>query len=81
MDNPVEYENAFWLNDFDPASDRPAFARDLGDVINRRVAASYPDRPVYFLQGRTHGSASHPRVGITRGPIPPRAFAAGTAER
>ncbi|MEO6092436.1 MAG: glycosyltransferase family 39 protein [Novosphingobium sp.] len=74
MDDPIEYENAIWLNDFDRTSDRPVFARDLGEAVNRQVAASYPDRPVYFLQGRTHRSASNPRVTLRRGPISPAAF-------
>lgn len=81
MDNYIEYESAFWLNDFDRNSARPVFARDLGDTVNRQVAASYPQRPVYFVEGRSHHSANRPRVTLERGPIPPGAFAAGTPAR
>lgn len=61
-----EFGSAFWLNDFNPAADSPLFAIDLGPESNRKVAAAYPDRQIYFLEGR---SPTQDRVVIVRGPV------------
>lgn len=61
-----EYGSAFWLNDFNATADSPLFAIDLGAESNRNVAAAYPEREVYFLEGR---SPTRDRVIVLRGPI------------
>ena len=61
-----EYGSAFWLNDFNPNSERPLFARDLGASVNRKTAAAYPERKIFFVNGRSKES---PHVIITSGPL------------
>lgn len=61
-----EYGSAFWLNDFAEGAHSPIFARDLGAASNREIAAAYPDRKIYFVDGR---SKQRPRVTVTRGPL------------
>ncbi|RMF38104.1 MAG: hypothetical protein D6754_08150 [Alphaproteobacteria bacterium] len=65
-DSDTEYGSAFWLNDFTPGARSPLFARDLGPEKNRRLAAAFPDRPVYLVKGRGTGQ---PHVEIVRGPL------------
>ena len=61
-----EFGSAFWLNDFSPASDTPLFARDLGRAVNRQVASQYPDRAIYYVDGR---SGDRPEINVRSGPI------------
>jgi hypothetical protein len=61
-----DYGSAFWLNDFGPNSASPLFARDLGASANRKTAAAFPDRKIFFVNGRSKES---PNVTLTRGPL------------
>ncbi|MDH5452119.1 MAG: hypothetical protein OEX14_02095, partial [Paracoccaceae bacterium] len=61
-----EFGSAFWLNDFSPVSDTPLFARDLGRDVNRLVALKYPDRAIYYVDGR---SGDRPEINVRSGPI------------
>ena len=66
MESPQEYGSALWLNDFSKNSQSPIFAKDLGPASNRQVAAAYPGRKIFFVNGR---SEKQPHVTITRGPM------------
>ncbi|NOD95218.1 hypothetical protein GS636_20670 [Ruegeria sp. HKCCD4884] len=61
-----EFGSAFWLNDFSATSDSPLFARDLGPESNRDIAAAYPDRVIFFVDGR---SSTRDRVVVISGPV------------
>ncbi|MEZ5777641.1 MAG: hypothetical protein R3E44_04690 [Paracoccaceae bacterium] len=65
-DNEEEYSSAIWLNDFGAKADTPLFAKDLGPQTNRLVAAAYPGRKIFFVDGR---SSTRDHVTITRGPL------------
>ena len=65
FDDP-EYGSAFWLNDFHPEATTPLFARDLGPDRVLSLAQAYPDRVIYFVDGR---STTVEKVTITRGPL------------
>lgn len=65
-DRDEEFGSAFWINDFHPEAETPLFARDLGPETNRLVAASYPDRPVFLVDGP---SEKVPQVVVREGPI------------
>ena len=57
---------SLWLNDFSATSDSPLFARDLGPESNRDIAAAYPDRVIFFVDGR---SSTRDRVAVIGGPV------------
>ena len=65
-DDDPEYGSAFWLNDFNPNATTPLFARNLGRDRLLPTARAWPDRPIYFVDGR---SSSNDSVTITRGPV------------
>lgn len=60
------YGSAFWLNDFAPDAETPLFARDLGFASNREIAAAYPERNIYFVEGR---SSDNPMAKPVEGPL------------
>lgn len=62
----AEYGSAFWLNDFGPDATTPLFARDLGPLSVLEVAGNWPDREIYFVEGRENKAD---RIEIVRGPI------------
>lgn len=66
LSNDDAYGSAFWLNDFSPNSTSPLFARDLGTSKNREIAAAYPERKIFFVNGRSEES---PHVTLARGPL------------
>ncbi len=65
-DAPREYGSAFWLNDFGPNARTPLFARDLGPESNRHIAAAWPERRIFLVNGRSEG---RPRVTVESGPL------------
>jgi len=65
-DSAEEYENAFWLNDFRPQSDQPLFAKDLDLETNLQVASAYPERKIFFVEGRSEERGT---AEIVRGPL------------
>ncbi len=66
MDRDAEFSSAFWVNDFAPGATTPLFARDMGAETNRAIAEFYPERTVWYAQGRDD---AHARVTITQGPV------------
>lgn len=62
----AEYGSAFWLNDFGPDATTPLFARNLGPLNALEVASNWPDRVIYFVDGREN-KADH--IQIVRGPV------------
>lgn len=63
--NP-DFSSAFALNAPDLPAEKPIFVRDLGPDENRRVAAAFPGRPIYYVEGR---DAQRPHATIVRGPL------------
>jgi len=61
-----EFGSAFMYNAPDFSGTGPIFARDLGPASNKAVAANYPDRPIYFILGR---SKTVDRARLIRGPV------------
>ena len=66
LEKDSEFGSAFWLNDFAPGATTPLFARDVGAERNLAIAQSFPDRAIWFVEGR---SKSNQVVAITAGPI------------
>lgn len=66
IEKPERFGSAFWLNDFGDGADTPLFAIDLGAEVNRRVAAAYPERKIFLVEGR---SARYSRATVVAGPI------------
>lgn len=66
IEKPERYGSAFWLNDFSDDADTPLFAVDLGTEVNRKVAAAYPDRRIFLVEGR---SERYPHATVVAGPI------------
>lgn len=61
-----EYGSAFWLNDFSRDAKTPLFARDLGPERNREVAKGFPERRIFFVDGR---SVDEPVANVRAGPL------------
>ena len=61
-----EYGSAFITLDPTFSSSKPIFALDLGAQKNARLIAAYPERKIYFVEGRNHQAD---RIAITRGPL------------
>lgn len=64
--NGTEYGSAFWLNDFSAGAHSPIFARDLGPESDRAVAAAWPGRKIFIVDGRAKG---RPHATVARGPL------------
>lgn len=62
-----DYVSAFLNNTPDLSGPGPLFARDLGRASNRALVAAFPDRPIYFVEGR---SRTGRKAYIARGPVP-----------
>lgn len=62
----AEYGSAFWLNDFNPGATTPLFARNLGPDKVLEIARHWPDRTVYFVDGRSN---TVDKVTIVDGPL------------
>ena len=61
-----DFASAFMYNSPDLSGSSPIFARDLGLDSNRAVAAAFPNRSVYYINGR---SDKIKHAYITLGPI------------
>ncbi|MBS0571650.1 MAG: glycosyltransferase family 39 protein [Proteobacteria bacterium] len=75
-DNGTEYGSAFWLNDFSKDAHSPIFARDLGPGSERAVAAAWPGRRIFFVEGRTK---DRPHATVVQGPLTLDQIGQGTA--
>lgn len=62
----AEYGSAFWLNDFAPTATTPIFARNLGPDSVLEVAGNWPERAIYFVNGRENNADT---IDIVRGPV------------
>jgi hypothetical protein len=61
-----QVDSARLFNDPTLPKGKPIFAHDDGEAGNRALARAFPDRPVYFISGRTTtGEPTH----FTRGPL------------
>jgi hypothetical protein len=70
-DSESDFGSAFVHNSPDLSGPGPIFARDLGPDSNRSLARAFPDRPIYFVIGRSD-DGTKPR--IVRGPVPASAL-------
>jgi hypothetical protein len=57
-----DFWSAFIRNSPDQTEPRPIFAEDRGDAVNAKMIAAFPDRTVYFVEGR---SSTKDRTRVT----------------
>lgn len=62
----AEIGSAGFFNPIELDSDHPVFVKDLGPESNRKVAAAFPNREIYFARSR---SADGTKAHIIAGPL------------
>jgi hypothetical protein len=66
----ADFDSAFIRNSPRQSDRQPIFAADLGPDANQRLIAAFPNRPVYYVTGRSVGDGP---TRVVSGPIsPPR---------